>query len=257
MTRLRSVGPKRACDARSSSPMYASTSTIRPTRRRAPGRRGRRHGVTDEPRAEERAGRLERRLLEAPRAGTGWAGLGDVRRVAVAGHPARSHAVELEDRLRDEERDDAEEGRDHVLVEDPAGLGPVDRVPDVAQERQLVVVLGDARVEVVLVEEDRDEQQEQRRPGRRPGCRPGSRPRSGTSRTPRPWCTSPGRRGQRDDRRRRRSRGTRSSPSTRGGYCVQFWLRKPPSQKALSWSARKNENVIDRMPMSRRMAPWA
>ncbi len=41
------------------------------------------------------------------------------------------------------------------------------------------------------------------------------------------------------------------------GYCVQFWLRKPPSQKALSWSARKNENVIDRMPMRRRTAPWA
>ena len=35
MTALRLVRPNRACDARSSSPMYASTSTIRPTRRPA------------------------------------------------------------------------------------------------------------------------------------------------------------------------------------------------------------------------------
>ena len=34
MTALRAVRPNRACEARSSSPMYASTSTIRPTRRR-------------------------------------------------------------------------------------------------------------------------------------------------------------------------------------------------------------------------------
>ena len=40
MTALRAVRPNRACDARSSSPMYASTSTIRPTRRPASRRRG-------------------------------------------------------------------------------------------------------------------------------------------------------------------------------------------------------------------------
>ena len=56
MTAFRAVGPNRACDARSSSPMYASTSTIRPDapRRRVADR------VADEPRAEQRPGRLER-----------------------------------------------------------------------------------------------------------------------------------------------------------------------------------------------------
>ena len=44
MTALRAVRPNRAWDARSSSPMYASTSTIRPTRRAgvAPSSRTRR-----------------------------------------------------------------------------------------------------------------------------------------------------------------------------------------------------------------------
>ena len=49
MTRLRAVSPKRACEARSSRPMYASSSTIRPTRR--PG-----GVVADEARADQRPG---------------------------------------------------------------------------------------------------------------------------------------------------------------------------------------------------------
>ena len=155
MTALRAVRPNRACEARSSSPMYASTSTIRPT---GAARAGRPVPVTDEARAEQRPCRVEGRPREDParkRSSAGAAHAG-----SAAGHPAVTGR--LQDRLRDEERDDAHERRDDVLVEDLPGLGPVDRVPDVAQERQLVVVLGNAGVEVVLVEDDRDEQEEQR-----------------------------------------------------------------------------------------------
>ena len=54
MTRFRAVSPNRAWDARSSGPMYASTSTMRPTRRPV-------GVVADEPGAEQRGPRLERR----------------------------------------------------------------------------------------------------------------------------------------------------------------------------------------------------
>ena len=58
MTALRLVRPNRACDARSSSPMYASTSTIRPTRR--PGVAI----VADQPRPDQRRRDLEGRPAE-------------------------------------------------------------------------------------------------------------------------------------------------------------------------------------------------
>ena len=63
MTALRAVRPNRACEARSSSPMYASTSTIRPARRTAsagPCESRDQHG------AEQGAGGLERRSGEEP-----------------------------------------------------------------------------------------------------------------------------------------------------------------------------------------------
>ena len=67
MTRLRAVDAKRACEARSSGPPYASTSTMRASRRPVVV-------VADQPRAEQPWGDLLGRSGQLPSIDDGQAG---------------------------------------------------------------------------------------------------------------------------------------------------------------------------------------
>ena len=106
MTAFRAVRPNRACEARSSSPMYASTSTIRATR--AAHRRG---VVPDEVRADQRARRVEGAAARAARRGTA------VRWSAGATQGAVGSREGVPDVLREQEAEDGEDRRDHVVRE--------------------------------------------------------------------------------------------------------------------------------------------
>src|SRR5438552_15005039 len=104
MTALREVLPNRACEARSSSPMYASTSTIRPARVPMPSSR-----TSSEPsnlRAASRVGcaRSSRRSV-----GRAVSGARSPPRDEGGGPPEGVTHV-----LREQEADEAQDHRDHV-----------------------------------------------------------------------------------------------------------------------------------------------
>src|SRR4051812_41427367 len=153
MTAFRSVRPNRAWDARSSSPMYASTSTIRATR-----------GVAWVPPASvgagvavgsvSRSGSRTRRAPIRPRAASS---VGPAR--SRRSRSSASGSVEGLGRLGEEEPEEVDDTRDDRLVEDVTGARGRQRLPEAAQERELVDVLGQIEEEV-RVEDDHDEREE-------------------------------------------------------------------------------------------------
>src|SRR4029078_13308160 len=133
MTAFRAVRPNRAWDAKSSSPMYASTSTIRATR--------------------SPCSRMSRAPIR-PRAASS-VGPARSRRSRSGG----STSVVLLDRLGKEEPEDVDDARDDRPMEDVSGPRRIKRLPERPQERQLVDVLGQVQEEV-RVEDDRQEREE-------------------------------------------------------------------------------------------------
>src|SRR6185369_10184840 len=144
MTSFRAVRPNRAWDARSSSPMYASSSTIRPTRRPSPSSWTSRHPSSA----------VATSIVGSARSRSG-AGGRVTTATGVAGS-ARDEDVEPLEPDRDQQPEDRDEPGDQARPVQVGEAGCVHDVEEVADPGELVVALQDSRDHEERVEDEDD-----------------------------------------------------------------------------------------------------
>src|SRR5438552_7040929 len=164
MTALRAVRPNRACEAMSSSPMYASSSTIRATRRPSASSRTRRQPRSEAPSSSvgraSRPSRSNGRVTAMAR-GPGTAIAGATRAGVASALPDRD--VELLDVERDQEPEDRDETRDQARPEQVSECRGVHEVEEAPDPRELVLALRDRRDPEERVEDHDDAPDEEER----------------------------------------------------------------------------------------------
>src|SRR4051794_5523951 len=152
MTRFRSVRPNLAWDARSPSPMYASTSTIRPMRRSI--------GTSVAPSSDGSGSRMS----HVPRSAFAAASVGPAttarsRTARTSGGLAGEEGL---DRCRDEWTRDREEAGDERVPEEDAGSGSVVGNEHLAKEGELPLARAGSGELEVAVEDDDQRTEDQR-----------------------------------------------------------------------------------------------